>query len=65
MTEIETTEELLDYPFVKDKVQMLPYDYVKSRRVLPIEERDGVLWVATSDPLAMEVLEEVRLKLGK
>lgn len=65
MTEIQTPEKFLNSPFVKEKVQLLSYDYVKSRRVLPLEERDGVLWVAISDPLSMDVLEEVRLKLGK
>lgn len=66
MTEqIELTGELLDYPFVKNKVQLLPYEYAKHRRVLPLEEKEGLLYVAVSDPLAFETLEEVRLKTGK
>jgi len=63
--DITAAKELFDYPFVKDRVQLLPYDFVKSKRALPLEEREGVLLVAVSDPLAFETLEEIRLKTGK
>lgn len=62
--DIEQAGELFDYPFVKDKVQLLPYDFVKSKRALPLEEKEGALLVAISDPLAFETLEEIRLKTG-
>ncbi len=62
---IQTVGQLFDYPFVKNKEQILPYEFAKAHQALPLEERDGVLLVAISDPLALEVLEEVRLLTGK
>jgi general secretion pathway protein E len=62
---LETASELFEYPFVKNKVQILPYEFAKRRQVLPLKEEEGVLWVAIADPLALEALEEVRLRTGK
>lgn len=63
--QIKRAGELFDYPFVKKKVQILPYEFVKTRRILPLDEEEGTLLVALCDPLAFEALEEVRLKTGK
>lgn len=57
---IEVLTDLSGFPFVKDKVQLLSYDYVKRKMVLPLEEREEFLLVAISDPLDLESLEEVR-----
>ena len=58
-------EDLFEYPFVKNHEQILPYEFAKTNRILPLEEVEGILLVAISDPLALEALEEVRLMTEK
>ncbi|NGX59546.1 MAG: putative type II secretion system protein HxcR [Chlamydiae bacterium] len=70
MTDVDTfdlpvVDQLFDFPFVKEKEQIVPYEFAKNHKLLPIDEEDGVLIVAISDPLALEALEEVRLMTGK
>ena len=62
---LNVVEDLFEYPFVKNKTQLLPYEFAKKNLVLPVDEREDVLVVAIADPLAFEVLEEVRLITGK
>ncbi len=62
---LQVVEDLFDYPYVQNRQQILPYEFAKTHLVLPLECRDGTLLVAISDPLALEVLEEVRLMTGK
>ena len=61
VAEVAEEKKLSDYGFVKEKRQVLPYDFVKKYCLLPIDEEDGKLIVATSDPNSFEALEEVRL----
>jgi len=63
--DMQTAEELFDFPLIKDKVPLIPYEFAKKKQVLPLEEKEGVLLVAITDPLALEALEEVRLLTGK
>ncbi len=62
---LQVVEELFQYPYVKNREQIIPYEFAKSHLVLPLECKDGILHVAIADPLALEVLEEVRLLTGK
>lgn len=62
---LQVVEDLFEYPYVKNRQQILPYEFAKTHLVLPLECQDGTLVVAISDPLALEVLEEVRLMTGK
>jgi len=62
---IETVDQLFEYPFIKNRQQILPYEFTKRHQVLPLEENEGILLVAIADPLAFEALEEVRLLTGK
>lgn len=57
--------ELFDFPFVKNKEQKIPYEFAKNHSLLPLDEQEGVLFVAIADPLALDALEEVRLMTGK
>jgi len=56
---------LAEFSFVKSKTCIMPYSFVKKRGVLPLEERDGNILVALSNPLDLESLEEIRQALGK
>jgi len=53
------------FPFVQEKTTLLSYSFVKNKLVLPLEEKEGVLAMATMHPFDLEVIEEVRSLLGK
>jgi general secretion pathway protein E len=57
--------ELSEFPFVKDKVQLIPYAFAKKRAILPLKEEEGTIVVALTDPLDLEAIEEVRCLIGK
>ncbi len=44
-------------------LKKVSYGFVKKYSALPIHEEDGVIWVAVSDPLNVQPLEELRLIL--
>lgn len=52
------------YPFVRDKVQKIPYAVAKNKQILPLGEEETFLLVALADPLNIEGLEEVRVRTG-
>lgn len=58
-------EELCSFRFVKEKMRKLPYAFVKKRVLLPLDEEEGKILVAISDPLDIEALEEVRVLIGQ
>ncbi|MGE3262809.1 MAG: type II secretion system ATPase GspE [Bacteriovoracia bacterium] len=60
----------IDLPYLEDikpndidprLVDRLPINYARSREVLPIELKDGVLTVVMSDPFNLESLEDLRV----
>lgn len=57
--------DLSSYPFVRDKVQLIPYALAKNRLALPVDEQDDFLIVALEDPLDLESLEAIRCHTGK
>ncbi len=52
--------DLLQFPYVVEKITPLPYSFVKHRLALPLEEQAGILRVAITDPFDLELIEEVR-----
>ncbi|HEY2810179.1 MAG TPA: type II secretion system ATPase GspE [Rhabdochlamydiaceae bacterium] len=56
---------LTHFPFIQEKITPLSYSFVKHRLVLPVEEKEGVLHLALTDPFDWEVIEEVRCLTGK
>ena len=52
--------DLSSFPFVQGKIRKLPYNFVKQKLVLPLEEQNKKLLVAISRPYDLEVLEEIR-----
>lgn len=61
---LSVVENLFDFPLIKEKRPIVPYEFAKSRKILPLKEENGELLVAIADPLAIEALEEVRLMTG-
>lgn len=62
---IPTVESLEDFPFVREKIQRIPYSVAKNRLLLPLEEGEDYILVAMADPLDLEAIEEVRCLTGK
>jgi general secretion pathway protein E len=52
--------DLSEFSYVKEKITPLPYSFAKARLLLPLEEKEGVLFVAMAHPFDLETLEEVR-----
>jgi general secretion pathway protein E len=52
--------DLSEFTYVKKKTTLLPYSFAKTRLLLPLEEKEGVLFIAMTHPFDLEVLEEVR-----
>ncbi len=61
---LESIYDLSAYPFVRDHVHKLPYNFVKEKLALPIDEKEGKLTVAISHPYDLEALEEIRCITG-
>ena len=61
---IPQVTDLLEYRFVKEKIQKIPYALAKHKVVLPLDEEGGMLLVAISNPLDLEAVEEVRCLTG-
>lgn len=55
--------DLMSYHISKERLKHVPYSFAKRNVVLPIKEEQGVVYVAISDPLHLEALEELRLML--
>ena len=63
----------IDLPFIEDLkpaeidpklVDLIPINYARTREILPVEKKDGVLTVAVSDPFNLESLEDIRIIYG-
>jgi general secretion pathway protein E len=52
--------DLSEFSYIKEKITPLPYAFAKTRLLLPLEEKEGVLSIAMVHPFDLEVLEEVR-----
>jgi len=59
-TGLSLEKDLLKYPFIKEKMRVLPYTFVKKRGVIPLKEEEGILFVAIADPFDLETLEEIQ-----
>ncbi|MGZ3651249.1 MAG: type II secretion system ATPase GspE [Bdellovibrionota bacterium] len=63
----------IDLPYIDDLkpneidpklVDKLPINYARTREVLPIENKDGVVTLAVSDPFNLESFEDLRVLFG-
>ncbi len=62
---LSVVEDLSDFTFVKECIALLPYEFAKHHGVLPLEEKEGIVFIALSDPFDLQLLEEVRFFVGK
>jgi general secretion pathway protein E len=63
--QIPFATDLSSYRFVRDQVQTIPYNVVKSKRAVVVDDDGEKLIVALEDPLALETLEEIRCLTGR
>lgn len=49
----------------REVLRKVPYSFVKKYTVLPIKEEDNEIYVAVSDPISLEPLEELRLMFNQ
>jgi len=66
-------EYFLGYPFVdmaeeeidKDIANLIPESFAVTRRVLPYKEQDNRIWVAMADPLDVDLVDNLRMRLPR
>lgn len=61
---LELVYDLSSFSFIRNKVQRIPYAFVKERLTLPVDEKEGKLVVAISRPYDLQALEEIRCLTG-
>jgi len=54
-------DEIDAFPFVRDRIVVIPYLFAKQRGILPLEQTERGLIVAIADPLDLDSLQELRL----
>ncbi len=62
---MQIVSNLLNYKFVKEKKQIIPYSFAKKHFVLPIDEDSFQVTVAISDPLNIDILTELEMFFQK
>lgn len=62
---IVIVDDLEEREFVKEKKTSIPYFFAKEHLILPIEEKRGVVTIATSNPFNSTALKEVEMLLKK
>lgn len=60
---LSSTETIMDYPLVRERVAKIPYLLSKQKKLLPIEELEGGWLIALSNPADLEAIEELQLLL--
>jgi general secretion pathway protein E len=62
---MEIVYSLQDAELIRFKTPLMPYSFVKKKGVIPLEEREGKVVIAVSNPLDLEASQEIRLFLGR
>ncbi|MDN3504465.1 MAG: ATPase, T2SS/T4P/T4SS family [Rhabdochlamydiaceae bacterium] len=56
-------KDLLDTEFVKKRIHKIKYEVAKEKGVLPLFEDDGSIYLATSEPNSIDIIQEVSFLL--
>jgi general secretion pathway protein E len=62
---LQVFDEVHHFPFVRDRVVIIPYSFAKQKKIIPLDESANTLIVAISDPLDYEVVTELQMLLKK
>ncbi len=63
--DLEVRESIDDKELRFDLVEQLPIQYLKKHEIFPFQSEDGTLRIAVNDPLALEVLDDLRILYGQ
>ena len=61
---IPIERDLMNYHFLKERIRILPYSFVKKNKVLPLKEERGIIFVAVNDPFDIDIIDEIRYITG-
>lgn len=56
---------ILDFDFVKNKIKKVPYFFAKKNSLIPIDEKDSKIFVAITDDVNIEAINELYLIFNK
>src|SRR5688500_11649325 len=59
-----TGKSILQATIPPEALRLLPADFVKRHRVLPLEMRDGTVRIATAEPGNQRIIDDIRLLSG-
>ena len=59
---LECRSSLIFY-LSKERLKQIPYSFAKKNNIFPVKEEENALYIAISDPLHLEPIEELRLML--
>ena len=63
---IPVYDDLLSLPpLPREMLKLVPYNFVKKFRVLPIKDEGGIILVASSDPFNLDPFDDLRVMLGR
>jgi general secretion pathway protein E len=57
---ITFVKDLSTFSFIKGKVRLFSYAFVKKNGIIPLKEEEETLYIAISDPYDLQTIEEVR-----
>jgi general secretion pathway protein E len=63
--QIPFVKDLSSYRFIAESLQLIPYNFAKEKRVVVVDDDGERFIIAVEDPLAFEVIEEVRCLLQR
>ncbi len=63
--DLEVMESIDEKELRFDLVEQLPIQYLKKHEFFPFQSKDGTLRIAVNDPLALEVLDDLRILYGQ
>lgn len=52
-------------PLPRELLRLVPYNFVKKHRVLPVKEEGDIIIVASSDPFNFDPFDDLKLMLGR
>ncbi|MBY0529823.1 MAG: type II secretion system ATPase GspE [Rhabdochlamydiaceae bacterium] len=57
--------DLSSFAYVQEKIHLLPYAFAKAHLILPLDVQEGKVMIAHASPFDLELIEEVRCRLGQ
>jgi general secretion pathway protein E len=57
--------DLSSFAYVQEKIHLIPYAFAKAHLILPLETQDEKVVIAHARPFDLELIEEVRCRIGR